>query len=136
MKKRGKLILLLAIVIISFAFVNASFDGICDFGLLENLYREDWENYANEISRVLKPGGFYLNVSLSRKTKNFLDFLPSISKDGEFEKEGVHYHFFEREEMKNIFNNKMTLISDNVEFAEKPREEIALLQTLFQKKTQ
>ncbi|KKQ33319.1 MAG: hypothetical protein US45_C0011G0014 [Candidatus Nomurabacteria bacterium GW2011_GWA1_37_20] len=36
-------------------------------------------------------------------------------------------------EMVNIFNNKMTLISDNVEFVEEPRE-IAVLQTLFQKK--
>jgi ubiquinone/menaquinone biosynthesis C-methylase UbiE len=114
-------------------FTDMSFDGVCDFGLLENLYREDWGAYANEINRVLRPGGFYLNVSLSRKTKNFFEFSPINSKDGELEKDGVHYHFFEKEEIKNIFNNKMTLISDNVEFVEKPRE-MAFLQTLFQKK--
>lgn len=113
-------------------FVDNSFDGVCDFGLLENLYKEDWQAYANEINRVLRPGGFYLNVSLSRKTKNFLYFSPINSKDGELEKDGVHYHFFEKEEIKNIFNNKMALISDNIEFVEEPRE-IALLQTLFQK---
>ncbi|KKQ04143.1 MAG: Methyltransferase type 11 [Parcubacteria group bacterium GW2011_GWA2_36_24] len=113
-------------------FTDESFDGICDFGLLENLHKEDWETYVNEINRVLRSGGFYLNVSLSRKTRNFLDFSPINSKDGEFEEDNVHYHFFEKEEMKNIFNNKMTLISDNVEFVEKPRE-IALLQTLFKK---
>ena len=114
-------------------FTDGSFDGVCDFGLLENLYQEDWGAYANEINRILKPGGFYLNVSLSRKTINFLDFSPINSKDGEFKDEDVHYHFFVKEEMVNIFNNKMTLISDNVEFVEEPRE-IAVLQTLFQKK--
>ena len=114
-------------------FTDVSFDGVCDFGLLENLYQEDWEAYVNEINRVLKPNGFYFNVSLSRKTKNFLEFSPINSKDGELEKDGVHYHFFEKEEMKNIFTNKMALISDSVEFVEKPRE-LALLQTLFQKK--
>jgi len=114
-------------------FTDGSFDGVCDFGLLENLYQEDWGAYANEINRILKPDGFYLNVSLSRKTINFLDFSPINSKDGEFKDEDVHYHFFVKEEMVNIFNNKMTLISDNVEFVEEPRE-IAVLQTLFQKK--
>lgn len=119
--------------IFNIPFTDASFDGVCDFGLLENLYKEDWGAYANEINRILRPGGFYLNVTLSRKTKNFLNFSPINSKDGELEKDGVHYHFFEKEEIKNIFNNKMTLVSDSIEFVEQPRE-IALLQTLFQKK--
>ncbi|MFA6077113.1 MAG: class I SAM-dependent methyltransferase [Candidatus Paceibacterota bacterium] len=114
-------------------FTDASFDGVCDFGLLENLYQGDWELYANEINRILRPGGFYLNVSLSRKTKDFLDFSPINSKNGELEKDDVHYHFFEKEEIVNIFNKKMTLVSDSIEFSEKPRE-VALLQTLFQKK--
>ncbi len=113
-------------------FLDSSFDGICDFGLLENLHKADWSAYANEINRVLKPGGFYLNVSFSRKTKNFLDFSPINSPDGELEMHNVHYHFFEKEEMEDIFRSKMTLISDSVEFTEKPRE-VALLQTLFQK---
>ena len=114
-------------------FVDNSFDGVCDFGLLENLHKEDWTTYANEINRVLKPGGFYLNISLSRKTSNFLYYSPINSKDGELDKYNIHYHFFEKEEMQNIFKDKMTLIADNIEFIEKPRE-IALLQTLFQKK--
>ncbi|HTE49144.1 MAG TPA: class I SAM-dependent methyltransferase [Candidatus Paceibacterota bacterium] len=113
-------------------FTDTSFDGVCDFGLLENLLQEDWDAYANEINRILRPGGFYLNVSLSRKTKNFFTFSPINSKDGEFDQEGMHYHFFEKEEIKNIFKKNMTLVSDSIEFLEKPRE-LALLQTLFQK---
>jgi len=113
-------------------FTDASFDGIADFGLLENLYKADWEAYAKEINRVLKSGGFYLNVSLSRKTKNFLDFSPANSPDGELSKHGMHYHFFSREEIKNIFEPRMALLSHNIEFVEHPRE-IALLETFFQK---
>ena len=60
-------------------FADVSFDGACDFGLLENLYKEDWPTYANEIFRILKPGGFYLNVSISRETKTFLEFSPKAS---------------------------------------------------------
>lgn len=113
-------------------FADASFDGACDFGLMETLYKADWPAYANEINRILKPGGFYLNVSLSRETQNFLDFSPISSADGEFEKYGIHYHFFERDEMKNIFEGKLKIMSQDVEFLEKPRE-LALLETLFQK---
>ena len=113
-------------------FTDTSFDGVCDFGLLENLLQEDWDSYANEINRILRPGGFYLNVSLSRKTKNFFTFSPINSNDGDFDQEDMHYHFFEKEEIRNIFKKNMTLISDRIEFVEKPRE-LALLQTLFQK---
>ena len=59
-------------------FTDTSFDAVCDFGLFENLYKEDWQTYASEVARVLKPGGFYLNVSLSRETKNFYNFSPAL----------------------------------------------------------
>jgi ubiquinone/menaquinone biosynthesis C-methylase UbiE len=113
-------------------FTDNSFDGVCDFGLLENLYKEDWEQYANEICRVLKPDGFYLNTSLSRETQHFLEFHPKGSVNGEFKKYGVHYHFFDKDEMKNIFNHQLNPIEQDIEFVEKPKQ-IALLETLFQK---
>lgn len=114
-------------------FTDNSFDGVCDFGLMENLYKEDWEKYANEINRVLKPGGFYLNISLSRETQQFLEFHPKGSESGEFKKYDVHYHFFNKDEMKNIFNHQLNPIKQDVEFVGKSNR-IALLETLFQKK--
>ncbi|MFA5773476.1 MAG: class I SAM-dependent methyltransferase [Candidatus Paceibacterota bacterium] len=114
-------------------FTDDSFDGVCDFGLMENLYKEDWEQYASEISRVLKPGGFYLNTSLSRETQHFFEFFPKGSKSGEFQKYGVHYHFFNKDEMKNIFNHQLNPIEQNIEFVGEP-DKVALLETLFQKK--
>lgn len=117
--------------VLDIPFTDASFDGACDFGLLENLYEKDWQNYAEEINRILKPGGFYLNVSLSRQTKKFFDFSPLGSKDGNIDKYGVHYHFFDKEEMKNIFTNKLKVISQDIEFLENPKQ--AILESLFQK---
>ena len=113
-------------------FEDNSFDGVCDMGLLDHLYKEDWDQYANEVNRVLKVGGFYLNISFSRETQDFLEFHPKGSEDGEFEKYGVHYHFFNKDEIKNIFSDKLIRVKQGVEFTEKP-EKLALVETLFKK---
>lgn len=111
---------------------DASFDGACDFGLLENLYPEDWGQYANEVTRILKPGGFYLSVVSSRETPKFFDFYPRGSSDGNTEKYGVNYHFFEKKEMQDIFAGKLNIISQQVISAQ-DKEEKYYLETLFQK---
>lgn len=113
-------------------FPDAGFDGVCAIGLMENIHAEDWPQYANEVNRVLKPGGFYLNISFSRKTQKFLNLSPINLPNGELQIADVHYHFFEKDEMKNIFEKKLTLISQEVKFLKHPTE-IALLESLFQK---
>jgi len=119
--------------VLDIPFANESFDGICDFGLLENLFREDWGKYAEEITRVLKPGGFYLNVSLSRETQRFFEFYPKGSESGDFQKYGIHYHFFEKEEIAKIFEGKLKIIfQENNHIPDRPIDTI-LLETLFQK---
>jgi len=118
--------------VLDIPFADNSFDGICDFGLLENLYSEDWDQYAGEIARVLKPGGFYFNTSLSRETQHFINWYPKSSEGGDFEKYGIHYHFFTKDEMINIFYHKLNFIEQDVEFIEEPNQ-IAFLKTLFQK---
>lgn len=110
---------------------DASFDGACDFGLFENLYKEDWPKYVEEVSRILKPGGFYLNVASSRKTPNFFGFSPLSSKDGEVEKYGIHFHFFEQEEMAQIFAGKLKIVSQEIKSINNGQR--YFLETLFQK---
>lgn len=119
--------------ILSIPFPDESFDGACDFGLFETLNKEDWPTYVKEVHRVLKPGGFYLNVSLSRETQNFFEFSPKKEEAVDFEKYGIHYHFFGKDEMRDIFANKFTLVSEQTALAKK-NERIVLLETLFQKK--
>lgn len=111
---------------------DEGFGAVYDSGLFETLYKEDWAIYANEITRVLKPGGFYLNVSLSRETPHFFEFSPKKDPAREFEKYGIHYHFFEKGEMKNIFVGKLEVISEQTESI-KRGEKVVLLETLFQK---
>jgi len=115
-------------------FTDESFDGVYSFGLMENLYKEDWAQYASEIIRVLRPGGFYLNVSLSRETQQFLGFNPKGSDSGDFERYGIHYHFFNKEEIENIFNDRLDLIEQKIESVESP-DKVSLLETLFRKRT-
>lgn len=118
--------------VLDIPLVSESFDAVCDFGLLETLFKEDWEKYEKEVSRVLKPGGFYLNVSLSKETQTFFEFSPK--KDGsDFEKYDIHYHFFTKEEMRSIFKNNFSLISEEETIPEKREKGIILLETLFQK---
>lgn len=114
-------------------FVDNSFDAVFDFGLLENLYQEDWEKYANEVGRVLKPGGYYLNTSLSKETQEFLGFRPKGSPSGELKKYDVVYHFFTKDEIKNIFDHKLNPIEQNIKFSDHP-DQVAVVETLFQKK--
>ena len=119
--------------VLDIPFADASFDGVYDFGLLENLYAEDWQQYASEINRVLKPGGFYLNTSLSRETQRFFEFFPKNSESGDFQKYGVHYHFFEKEEISKMFEGKLKIVyQENKHIKSKPID-VILLQTLFQK---
>jgi|SRR3989344_1288525 len=113
-------------------FADNSFDGVCAVGFLENIYSEDWKRYSDEVTRVLKPGGVYLDISLSRKAKVYTGVSPINSANGEFDIGDVHYHFFEKEEMRDIFAGKLNLIYQEVKFIEKPRE-TALLESLFQK---
>ena len=119
--------------VLDIPFADASFDGICDLGLLENLYAEDWPKYAEEISRVLKPGGFYFNSCASRETLHFYDFSPKNSENGDFQKYGVHYHFFKKEELAEIFTGKLKVISQEIKHISSRPTDTILLESLFQK---
>jgi len=114
-------------------FTDESFDGVYSFGLMENLYKDDWTKYASEIIRVLRPGGFYLNVSMSRETQQFLGFNPKGSDSGDFERYGIHYYFFNKEEVRDIFTGQLDLIEQKIESVESP-DKISLLASLFRKK--
>ncbi|MGH7250082.1 MAG: class I SAM-dependent methyltransferase, partial [Minisyncoccia bacterium] len=96
-------------------FSDVSFDAVCDFGLFETLFKEDWPTYVKELGRVLKPGGIYFNVSLSAETGSFFEFSPKKSAEKDFAKYGIHYHFFDKEEMRNIFAGLLQVVSWHTE---------------------
>ncbi len=83
--------------------VDESFDGIADIGLLQHIKPEDYPTYVAEARRVLKPGGFFFLVVLSKETPNYLAWHPSREEASDFEQEGVKYHFFSDEELRKLF---------------------------------
>lgn len=78
------------------------FDALTDIGLLHHIKPEDYQAYAAEAARVLKPGGFFFLVALSKDTPNHFSWRPN-AEGSDFEREGVRYHFFEDAELKELF---------------------------------
>ncbi len=113
-------------------FADETFDVVTDFGLVQHLNNQDFKKYKEEINRVLKPGGYVLNVSISRNTKQFLNFSPTKSDSGEFQIDGVHYYFFTDEEIINLYGENMVVINqDHITIPENDDEVFVI--TLLQK---
>jgi ubiquinone/menaquinone biosynthesis C-methylase UbiE len=96
--------------ILSLPFQEESFDVVVDVETLQHIHPKDWQTYADEIFKVLKPGGFLLLVELSKKTENFLGFEPIKETTGNFEYEGLLYHFFDRREYEEMFGYGFSII--------------------------
>jgi cyclopropane fatty-acyl-phospholipid synthase-like methyltransferase len=53
------------------AEIDDEFDFVYDWELLHHIFPDDRERYIGNASRLLKPGGRYLSVSFSEKSKQF-----------------------------------------------------------------
>lgn len=118
-------------------FIDHGFDMVTDIGTLQHITSGNWSHYNKEIIRVLKPHGYFLNVSLSKKTKHFLGWNPRTDTRGDYSKFGVHYHFFDESELTSIFANDFNIIDQQFESYDShsdPRDNIVLVFTLMQKK--
>ena len=96
-------------------FSDEGFDAVVDIGLLEHIARDDWEQYISEVSRVLKPGGYFYLIALSRETSSYLSWHPKKDGAGDYESDGVFYHFFTGEELSELFEKEFEIISERVE---------------------
>lgn len=116
---------------------DASFDAATDIGTLQHLPPAEWDRYATELARVVKPGGYVLNVSLSKETTRFLGFRPKQSEKSDFEKFGVSYHFFTNQEVVDIFTRHgFALLDQKIEHFDAktdPGDAVALVFTLLKK---
>jgi len=118
-------------------FVDNGFDMATDIGTLQHIQKHQWNDYAREIHRVVKTYGYYLKISLSRRTKNFMGWSPSSSSDGNFTKFGVHYHFFTEKEIEDLFSDHFDIIDQQHETYQSqsgPDDTVTLVFTLMQKK--
>ncbi len=113
-------------------FDNESFDIITDFGLIQHIKKEDWGKYKNEVNRVLKSGGYILNISFGRETEKFMSFSPAKSIDGTFEKDGVFYNFLSEEDIFEIYGENMNVIKQEKVLLKDHNNEV-LIFTLLKK---
>jgi SAM-dependent methyltransferase len=100
--------------VLSIPFQEESFDSVVDICTFQHIFPKDWHVYAEEVFKVLKPGGFLFLVELSRQTEHFLSFEPSQETTGNFESEGLLYHFFDKREIEEIFSFGFSLIKNEV----------------------
>ena len=114
---------------------DQSFDAVTDIGVLQHLDPSDWNQYVSEIRRVIKPGGYVLNVSLSKETQRFLGFRPKTSAESRFEKFNVSYYFFTKDELNALFGSVgMSVIDQRIEFFDArtdPGDSLALVFSLY-----
>lgn len=115
--------------------VDQSFDAVTDIGTVQHLDPIDWNQYASEIRRVIKPGGYVMTVAFSKETSRFLGFSPKKSPQSQFEKFNVSYYFFTKEEMNQLFESQnMVLVDQRIEYFDArtdPGDQVALLFSLY-----
>lgn len=95
-------------------FTENSFDAILEIGLLHHMNPELRAAVIREAGRLVKPGGHFVSVALSRETKQFLDFRPIVSVDGNFSRFGLDYHFFTGAEIKAEVQASFTVLTQFV----------------------
>ena len=120
--------------VLDISFQDASFDAVVDVGLLQHLKQSDWQQYESEIARVLKQGGLFLNISLSRETASYLSWFPKGSTTGNFEFEDVNYYFFTNDEIRNLFQRDFEIIDQEIEHVKNWNHEAAFAITLMKHK--
>ncbi len=123
--------------VLDIPLADNTFDCITDIGVLQHMSHGQWNQYMSEVSRVLKTGGYVLNVSLSKETGRFLGFKPKHSAEAEFEKFGVTYYFFTNTELNELFASRgMQLVDQRIEHFDArtdPDDAIALVLSLYKK---
>lgn len=117
---------------------DQSFSAVVSVGVLQHMTPENWNQYVSETRRVLKPGGYVMNVSLSKETSRLLGFRPKTSTESSFEKFDVFYYFFTPEEINHLYMSYgFELVEQTVEHFDAktdPSDTIALIFSLYKLK--
>lgn len=105
-------------------FSDEGFDGVVDIGLLQHLNQSDFEQYKNEVARVLKLSGYFLLSVLSKDTPAYFTWHPKNDVGSTYQKEGLNYYFFNDEEITKLFGNNFEIISHTKETVSSPQNPI------------
>lgn len=96
--------------VLDIPFSDDGFDAVVDIGLLHHLSPTDWPTYRDEVTRVLKKDGYFFLTVLSRDTTSYLLWHPKNDTMGDFENDGMLYHFFTEEEIRVLFGDQFEIV--------------------------
>lgn len=84
-------------------FTDNSFPLASTIGLLQHLPESDWDHHLSELARVVQPGGYVLSITLSDETPRFLGLHPKFKNESPYNKFGVSYYFFNKDQLLELF---------------------------------
>ncbi len=92
---------------LSIPFADNSFEVIIDSGFMHHLYNFELPIYKKELIRVMKPLGIVVSLTFSHNTSMLLGNKP-VSGETEFDKYGLHYKFFTKNELDQLYTTHFT----------------------------
>ncbi len=116
-------------------FHDHSFELITDILCTTHFDQETLHDVSNQINKKLKKNGYYLNVSFSRETPRYLDFLPKIENKGQYQKYGIDYYFYTDQEITDIYSflKPVKQFHIKVKPPTDPLDELVLVVSIFKK---
>jgi len=124
--------------VLDLPFQDECFTCITDIGVFQHIHTDQWIRYIEELYRVLAPEGYFVNVSLSKRTPQFLGWRPYAVEDFQFEKFGVYYSFFHETDIETLFGAHFDIEEQKTEMypmKTDPADKIALVFTRMKKKS-
>ncbi len=96
-------------------FKSGSFDGIICYGVLQHLFKEEREVAVMEFSRLLNSGGFIFFEAFGCEDMRCGGEPSNLFEEKTFSrKNGIIYHYFTREEVKELFCGFEVLELENI----------------------
>lgn len=114
-------------------FTDASFDAVSDLGLLQHLKPEDESAYLEEVFRVLKSKGLFYLIAFSKDTPTYMTWYPKRDDVAYYEKSGISYHFYAKEELVDLIVPYARLLSHRSESLYFAHDTVACHVFLFEK---
>ncbi len=87
-----------------------SFDVVLDAGFLHHIKKKDWANYLRGLRRILRHGGLYWSMQLSKNSKRFHNFIPIDNKKNYYATKDTYTYFFTKEDYKSLFGKDFKIL--------------------------
>lgn len=85
-------------------FPDNYFDVIIDWSVLDHIYPKDWQQYLQNVLRVLKKDGFMSLTEFSSLDKRIVDPQHNFRDEADYD------HFFREDEIRDLFSKDFNIL--------------------------